>query len=334
VNNTTGRSLPPFQAVTPAESTLTVRWAPLAEGERASVVIALRAIGPELAADFWGGSLDNDLIRQPVKTDSTQTTLYVPVGRPVLLALIVRGADGEIVNGRPVHIQSPGAQSWTQGLESPVEHHAQDGHDAPLIFAHDSRPAGFEQLARQLASNTGAAHREPLTTAPLAAFGARQRWTLTRLTWPDQGGAPLALVIREQFVDATAIASWRTTLPVDAHHVAPSSDGFIDAQCPLDALQFYVLLSGPAPWKPVALSPVSPPFEATQRPHVIGDLGARLTEGVDTIVRRLEQEALALSDVDPQLALLKGAVALLPPHHGLRLRVDKIAQRWAPGRRL
>jgi hypothetical protein len=334
VSQGTRHSLPPFQAVTSQDGVLSVHWAPLASDERACVVIALRPIEPDLAADFWSGALDNDLIRQPVDTGRTQATLYVPSGRPLLLTLIVRRADNEGAEGRALHIGQRGDSPSQQTLEAPVAHEAEGDPHTPLIFAHNARPPGFDQMARQLAAHAGPPSLEPEARAPLGAFGARQRWTLTRLTWTEREIAPLSLVIREQFVDAKTIASWTEGLPNDACAIPPSADGVLDASCPLGELRFYVLLSGPAPWTPVALSPVSPPFDAVKRPHIIGDLGPRLTEGVETLAHRLEHDELALSDVAPLLGLLHGAVALLPLQHDLRVRVGHIATRWKAGRRL
>ncbi|MGB0589349.1 MAG: hypothetical protein ACPGU1_06685 [Myxococcota bacterium] len=331
----TRHSLPPFQAVTSQDGVLSVQWEPLASEERAAIVIALRAIGPELADDFWSGALDNDLIRQPVDATRTQATLYVPSGRPLLLTLIVRRSTDGPREGRPLHISQDSAPPATQTLESPVAHASEEGAHTPLIFAHHARPAGFDQLARQLAAQAGTPNSMvPRAEGPAGAFGARQRWTLTRLTWPEQGSAPLALVMRDTPIEAPTIASWASAPPNDASKLPRAADGLVDASCPLDDLRFYVLMRGPAPWAPVPLSPVPPPFDAAQRPHILGDLGARLTEGVEGIAHRLEHEELALSDVAPLLTLLRGAVALLSSDHPLQRRVEQIATRWKAGRRL
>ena len=334
MSHETRHSLPPFQAVTSKDGVLSVHWAPLAQGERAAVIIALRGIAPELATDFWSGALDNDLIRQPVDAKQTQATLYVPAGRPLLLTLIVRRDDRKEPEGRALTIEACEPVAPPHTLENPVAHEAEGGPHTPLVFAHNAKPPGFEQLARQLAAQAGSGEAGLVTKAEIGAFGATQRWTLTRLTWPDQGDVPLALVVRGHFVDGKTVTAWSDSLPGDAIHIEAHCDGFIDALCPIDDLRFYILLRGPAPWLPVTLSPVPPPFDTVSHPHIIGDLGVRLAEGIETLAHRLESEELALSDVQPLLGLLEGAVALLPPQHELRVRVERIQARWEAGSRL
>ncbi|MDP6946409.1 MAG: hypothetical protein QF464_19835, partial [Myxococcota bacterium] len=177
------RPLPPFRTVSSADGSLHVTWPPQDGGTRAAVIVALRAVGDDLAAAFWAGELDDDLIRQPVDAARGRATLYVPSGRTLQLALVVRDANGEVVATPPVR-EAPVDDRDEARLERPVTHDAEAGHDTALVFARGGEPPGFHALTSRVAAQ--AAKRPPVeaSSAPIVGFGARQRWTLTRLQWP------------------------------------------------------------------------------------------------------------------------------------------------------
>lgn len=130
---------------------------------------------------------------------------------------------------------------------------------------------------------------------PTAGFGARQRWTLTRFGF-ETSDLPRALVLRPTFIDEATLASFQAALPADAVPVPIGADGLVDAVSDDDAMMFYALLEGPAPWRPVPLRPLSPPFEESLRPFVLGDAAARL-EPYLSQQPRSETHAALLADV-------------------------------------
>jgi hypothetical protein len=325
------RALPPFKVLSSCDGALHVSWSPCALGDRSALIVALRPVDQGLSDAFWAGELDNDLIRQPVDAACGSATLYVPAGRSLHVALVVRGANGEVVASLPVNKATTSSEP-ARALEAPVPHDAAATQATPLVFAHGDTPPGFDALARRVAARASGGRPLEAESPPISGFGARQRWTLTRLRWPE-GGGPLAIVIRDQFIDSATLDSWSEALPRDAMPIDDACDSLIDAEAPHGALRFYALMRGPAPWRPVALSPVPPPFDEATRPHTIGEIGARLAQGVASVVERLESAPLALSDLEPQLMMLEGAVDVLASGDPLRALVEQAVERWRPGGR-
>ncbi len=83
----------------------------------------------------------------------------------------------------------------------------------------------------------------------------------------------------------------------------------------------------------MVLSPVPPPFDTVVHPYILGDLTERLREGMTDVIERLETQPLALSDVEPQLLMLRGAVAIVDAQDPLRALVEAVEARWRAGRR-
>ena len=236
----------------------------------------------------------------------------------------------------PARAEGPAATGPREGLaptgprEAPAEamitragpiRTSRQGREIPLVFAQAGQGPlpDLSSLAQRVATRAGAVGpelrpsggtSEPLPTSapasaeaesqaraarPTAGFGARQRWTLTRFGF-ETSDVPRALVLRPTFIDEATLASFQAALPADAVPVPIGADGLVDAVSDDDAMMFYALLEGPAPWRPVPLRPLSPPFEESLRPFVLGDAAARL-EPYLSQPPRSETHAALLADV-------------------------------------
>lgn len=341
---------------TPVESPagrLDVGWsAPLPTGAtRAAVIVSLRSVADADVALFWAGDLDGDLIRQPVEVGARTATLWVPSGRPLWLALVASDGSGRPLPCPAVSLLAPveadGEPGSPQGrlrpraLEGPVAHDHVASSLPELVFVEQAghTPPDLDALARRVAER--AAGDAPVTPAAAAhgaargGFGARQRWYLTRLGWPrPSGDEPRALVRRQTFITAEDAASWRDALPDDATPVADGADGLVDAVTAADKTAFYVVLTGPAPWVPLPVAPVPPPFSACRHPMLLGDVVSQLSGTIQARVAELEEGPLALGDVEPLLMLLDAAARVLPPTDPAQQCLAEARLRWAPGHRM
>ena len=119
-----------------------------------------------------------------------------------------------------------------------------------------------------------------LVAAKHVGFGAKQRWTLTRLGFAQ--GSPdrqRVVVVRPTFLDATTIRRWEAGPPPDAIVLPTAADGLVDALTADDAMVFYALFEqhpDGAAWQSLPLALLNPPFEASRHPFVLGDAAARL----------------------------------------------------------
>ncbi|MFO0748700.1 MAG: hypothetical protein U1F43_24010 [Myxococcota bacterium] len=84
------------------------------------------------------------------------------------------------------------------------------------------------------------------------------------------------VVIRRTFIGEHDLEAWAAAPPPDAHDLPAVCDGFVDALTPDDEMAFYAVLQGPAPWRPLPLTTIQPPFESCRNPCFIGDGRARL----------------------------------------------------------
>ena len=139
------------------------------------------------------------------------------------------------------------------------------------------------------------------------------------------------LVVRDEVVRPETVQAWEKAPPADALELPPGCDGVVDAEASIGRPRYYVLLAGPMPWRALPLSPVAPPFDTLTNPFVLGDLGEGLAAGVEALTKRLEDETIALMDIAPLMAMLEGALSLLPNAHPLRERASKLKTRMAPG---
>ncbi len=336
------RPMPLWTPAVAADGRLDVHWPSLEpEPHRLVVVVALRRIDEADVAGFWAGDFDADLVRQPAERGATAATLYVPAGRPLWLGLVATdaaGAPAPAVASGALDARS-GVGAGARALEGPVPHSHPPDAGTELVFV-----AGPGESAPDLAALAGRVARQVVGGADAAgsmappargAFGAKQRWYLTRLGWPEGADSgPRALIRRPTFITAEEVARWSHELPPDAEPLPPDADGLVDGATPDDATAFYVVMQGPAPWRPLPLAPIPPPFDASRRPVLVGDVESPLTAAVTVALDGLEAETLALADLDPRLSLLEAAAQVLPADAQARRAVAGARQRWARGGRL
>lgn len=332
---------PHWLAASAPDGAIRVRW-DLAEAPhavaKATLVVALRHMDPEGADDeaFWAGDLDNDLIRMSVVPEAGQVTAYAPADRVVQLTLVCRDAAGALTPAPRLSLAVEvvaGAQSGAKArvpvLEAPVPHAHGPAADIPLIFVEGPDAPDLEALAARVASQVKGEPVQAGGRATSGAFGAKQRWYLTRLGFTPPEGAGLKAVVRTSFIDAPTLASFLVSPPDDALDLPEGSDGLVDGLTPADSFAFYAVLAGPAPWRLLQLTPLPPPFEASAAPALLGDVAGRLEPAVKARVAALASptpgEIQALKDIPPQLALLEAAAAVLPKGSEARRAVAALA---------
>lgn len=207
-----------------------------------------------------------ELIRVPLPSEP-RAIIYVPVGRVIGLALVARDIADRPLEPPPFTItdyRAPSAPAATP--PGPIARE-------PLVFA-QAAPADLAAIAQRVANQLSVPAQKVVGPS---GFGARQRWYLTRLgfvaTEPD---APRVVVLRSQFIGEAELAAWRDAPPADAMSLAPAADAIVDGVTPDEAMAFYAVLEGPAPWRPLTLTPLQPPFEDARAPAFIGECRARL----------------------------------------------------------
>jgi len=248
-----------FEAARSETGALELRWRPAGLTSAAVWILLVdpRTLDPELVARE---AFLRELIRVPVDVSAGRAVVHVPVDRPIGLALVARGAgDGPTA---PVEL------AWREALVAKPEARAGAG-----VFAGAADPARFQALVRTVAEQVAAP--PPRAPGP-TGFGVRQRRTLTRLSFEGTAGAPRVVVARPTFIAAEDLLAWREAPPADAIALPADADGIVDAATAEEAMAFYAVLEGPAPWRPLTLSPVPPPFDTVTRPFVWGDAATRL----------------------------------------------------------
>ena len=166
-------------------------------------------------------------------------------------------------------------------LEAPVCHHTPADATVPLIWVDGTGPSSGEELGRRVAAHiAGAPETAPQEEvhSPAGAFGARQRRWLTRLTWRPSERSKRVLVRRTRFIDPMVLASMASEPPEDAIVLPALCDGLVDGLTAAGDTAFYLVLEGPAPWTPVSISPLLPPFTEAARPLLLGAVEERLLE--------------------------------------------------------
>lgn len=289
---------------------LELAWPPFAAAELHAWVL-LCDPGALTPAALHPEALLRELIRVPLDPERGAATVYVPVDRPLGVLLMARDADGRpLPSPAPTVRPGPPVARSASPPEPPradgppkappaATTPAAAGRALPLVFARGKEPLpDLSAMARRIAERVGAAvgpattepanaasATDPATDAaqasgdasPRQGFGARQRWTLTRLGFAPAGPhRERALVVRATFLSPAELRSWERALPDDAVPLPPQCDGLVDARTPDDAMAFYAVLEGPAPWHPLPLQLLNPPFDESRRPFVLGDAARRL----------------------------------------------------------
>lgn len=304
------RSLPQFIPITCDDGRLELGWAAL-PGEvcRAVLLIALREITAPEAEAFWRGELDSDLIRVPIGPASQSGQASVPQGRPLYVALVLFDEQGALVPSPPVReMTGLGLKAEMCLPEAPVKHSAPPGRDIPLIFAGDQGPDLQQLAARARRGLDGDTDGSP-PPASGGAFGSRQRWTLTRLTWVRPEESQQALVVRSTYISPAEIESWRTSLPSDSIPLPSGVQSLTDGRTALGSTAFFsVLHSTKDGWIPAPISPLPPPFVCTGGVFLLGDVSRSLIRHTQELLERLQTTPVAGTDLPLLLELVDAAL--------------------------
>jgi len=300
--------LPNFQHYTSSTGIVAAKWRPdnlPTDVATAWFVVVLRhlektAIGALLAGDFR-----NDLVRIPAKMTQISQELHVPVERPLTILLIIRDEKGNILPSPDVLLSDVAPEC------SPAVVTAKHESAFPeLVFVDGASQPDLQTLAQGVANAISGRTAPPKRRENVGSFGTKQRWYLNRITWPPSPH-PLLLVARHTFIAPNDLDQWKTDPPEEAIPLPPACDSIIDATAEENRVMFYAVLEGPTNWKPLALSPVLPPFDSVSAPYVHGDAEARLVEAFQAMQERLNNKALVSSDLTGLLDLWQAVVSPL-----------------------
>ena len=186
----------------------------------------------------------------------------------------------------PTPAQAPASLSTTTSRQRIPLVFARPGSGVAAAFGSDpasSAPPAFSALKDRVQALTALAPRSPAsspTTAanePLAGFGIRQRWTLTRLAFPQSTGRERRLVLQPTFIGRSDLSTWRFDPPSWAIPVPDRCDGLVDGLSAEDQTIFYAVLEDTDDgWTALSLTPSAPPFSDIATPLLLGDPAARL----------------------------------------------------------
>jgi len=182
-----------------------------------------------------------------------------------------------------------------------------------FVFVEGAAPPDLSVLARGIAKHCAGGNFTMEKAPNIGAFGTRQRWYLNRVGWDPADFTELRVVIRPTFMSTELIAQWVDEPPPDALPLEAACDGLIDAVSPEGSFAFYAALAGPAPWRPLPMRPIAPPFHDLRRPYFHGDVESRLAEAFRESMERLAQEPDAPEDLRGLMALWTAVVGNLHP---------------------
>lgn len=268
-----------FLPVTSATGALKVTWG-AAPGHNFRVWVLLRDPSALTPGDLHPQHLLPHLIRVPVEPGLTELVVHVPVGRPLGVCIVGRNPEDGPQSIIPTHcadvsldIDPAPSPTLPDAPRRTLESQAAPA-DTPFVLAPGSSHEAMVALAARIAAT--APNPAPVLKGP-TGFGLRQQWYLARLAFePAPPLTPRVVIQRATFIGPLELNAWAETLPADAIALPAACDGLIDANTPEDGLAFFVVLQGPAPWRPILVSPASPPFESIAQPFALGDAKGRL----------------------------------------------------------
>jgi hypothetical protein len=310
--------LPTFVSARSASGRIVVGWEAAGRGN-ADLIVALRPIGPDLAAAFWSGALDNDLIRYPAQLQTGGLTVHIPAGREVWLTLL--GGDG--VNALNLTV-SDACEDPERVLEAPTCHQTIADRHVELVFANDAR-VDLDALASRVARGVGKAPGEADVASRDVGVAALQGVFLTRIAFPPLGPGGGRVLIFEGPVNLSNVPKDAQAHAERTHHLPPGCDGLVDGLTPTGRCVTYVLLDGAEGWTPRSSQRVRPPYHHGSRPHLLGAVVTRLSHLVEEVANRGLVEGVELCTLALQAELLEGATRCLDPGESARVRALEVA---------
>lgn len=279
-----------FVAATSHSGSLELAWVPFVAAELHVWILLVAPESIALGAPSPSALL-RELIRVPADALAGEARVYVPVERPLGVALIARDAAGaplatprfSVRSGPPVTGRgtaggtvAAAARARPESRTTPAAPGTTSaGREIPLVFARGkSALPDLAGLARRIADRVAV---PPTPSREATGFGAAQRWTLTRFAFAP--GGERVLVVRPTFLDAATLASFASAPPPDAMPVPSDADGLVDALTPDGVTSFYALLEREpgGRWAIVPMRLSSPPFDDVARPFALGDVAGRLS---------------------------------------------------------
>ncbi len=267
---------------------LDVRWEPPASPLSEARMWLLLGDPADLTPDdLHPERLLRHLIRLPVASAAGGCVVHAPVARPLGLALVGRDRDDApvtvpltaVAEASPSPESTPTTPNSRGVARSEFPGIGIRMTDSLPLGPFVTTPAATAPDVAALAARLLASGPRPPTEATPGGFGVTASWTLARLAFPRTRDAARLLVRRQTFIPGSDVAAWRETPPTDALRLPADCDGLVDGLAEDGRTTFYVVLAsadGGAPWRPLPLSPVPPPFETCVAPVVLGPARARL----------------------------------------------------------
>ena len=291
--------------VTSATGILTLSFDPSSASSNVTttwIVVVLRHLTRESLPALMAGEFRNDVLRIPYTPTNNVQVVHVPIGRPLTILLASRDSEGQLVRSPSFELQDEEAEP-SLTIEPPPPTPARPD----LVFVEGGAPPNLETLARAVAKAARGESVVPRKPPHQGSFGTRQRWSLTRLGW-NTSEHPLWLIARSTFIGPDDLEQWRTVLPADAIDMGIGCDSLIDATSEEGKVIFYAVLEQRENYRPVVLSPILPPYEASSKPYILGDAEARLAPTFEAIQKRLQHSVLTATDLSSQLDRWEAAV--------------------------
>jgi hypothetical protein len=270
---------------------------------RASVTVVLRTVRSRDVEALLRGDFKNDCLRIPVTMSDGSECVYVPSDRVLTLFLGLYDRQGQLLTSPSISVRDEAEPAEGSELMD-----AQTEKDPEFVFVEGGKTPELRKLAQNVARSLTGQATKPTKSHHVGSFGTKQRWYLSRIGW-NRSSKELLLVARPTFISMEDLALWADSPPDEAIPLPADCDGLIDATSPEGSVTFYAVMEGPAPWRPLRLAPVPPPFDTMHAPFVLGDANVRLRESFEVVRTRVASQPLALNELPSLLALWEAATA-------------------------
>jgi hypothetical protein len=272
---------------------------------RASVTVVLRKLGSDDVEALMQGAFKNDCLRIPVVVGDGSECVYAPADRALTLFLCLYNRKGQFLASPEIEVRDEAEITAT-----PEVVHVHTERHPDFVFVEGGKTPDMRKLAQNVARSLSGEGAGASRSHHVGSFGTKQRWYLSRIGW-NRSTQDLVIVARPTFISMEDLALWEQAPPDEAVALPAGCDGLIDATSPEGTVTFYAVLEGPAPWRPLRLAPVPPPFDTVHAPFVLGDANGRLGDSFRSIRTRVDSQPLALKDLPSLLALWEAAISAI-----------------------